>query len=551
MRMLSCKGSVAAPVFALVLALPAAAQDFKSKCEGLAAAIPAAMITQAAYSAAGPQTIGGAQIPLPEHCAIQGKLNPRKGIDGRDYAIGYEMRLPAGWNGKFLFQGGGGADGVLRPALGVHSGATPVFGLTKGYAVTSTDAGHQIGPGLIGPYLFGLDPQARFDKAQNSIPVVAHTGRAVIEKFYGRAPQRAYFTGCSNGGRQGMKAAQVYPDLFDGIIAGAPAYRVPLAAIDGIGHTKMLAAIAPKLDNGQPDLGSSLTPDDLKFVADAILSQCDAADGAKDGMVSNPAACKFDPAAIACKPGQNSACIAPAKAEAIGKMHQGTRNSKGEVLYSTWAYDPGIAVPSWGVWRIGTPRAFPPNARNVTLIPGSVAYYFSTPPNPVTDLYDYVMKYDLDRDVAKIHATNATFTQTGWQLEGAPFTDVDAFKARGGKLLFFHGIADPIFSALDTMKYVDDLKARYGGGADGFARLFLVPGMTHCSGGPSTDRFELLDALDAWVERNQAPETILATARQQPEAPFPGRTRPLCPYPKYSHYKGAGSIEDAASFECR
>ena len=534
-----------------VLAAPAAAQDFRSKCEGLTAALPAARISTAAHAAAGPQNVMGATVQLSEHCKVSGMLNPRKGIDGRDYAIGYELRLPAAWNGKFLFQGGGGMDGVVRPATGFHSGATPELGLNQGYAVVATDAGHQIGPGPLGPYLFGMDPQARLDKGYTSIPAVAHNSRAVIEAVYGRPPSRSYFAGCSNGGRQGMKATQFYPNLFDGVIAGAPAYRVPRAAIEGVGHTKMLLEIAPKMEDGKPDVGSSLTEADLKLTANAILEQCDGLDGVKDGMVSNMKACTFDPAVLACKPGQNSACLAPAKASVIARMHSGTRNAKGEAVYSAWPYDPGFAAPSWMVWRIGTPKKYPPDARNVTLIPGSIAYYFTSPPVPAQDLFEYVQKYDIDKDLPKIFDTSGLFTTPGWQLESASSTDLDDYRARGGKLLMFHGAADPIFSATDTAAYVDGLKARYGASTDAFARLFMVPGMTHCSGGPATDRFELIKALDDWVEKGQAPESILATARQQPEAPFPGRTRPLCPYPKYAHYKGQGSIEEAANFECR
>ncbi|MGP8119151.1 MAG: tannase/feruloyl esterase family alpha/beta hydrolase [Xanthobacteraceae bacterium] len=192
----------------------------------------------------------------PDHCQVTGALDPRTGIDGKPYAIGYELRLPADWNGKFVFQGGGGSDGLVRPAIGVQAtGDKPA--LTRGYVVASTDADHRDEPGPIGAYLFGLDPQARIDKGYHHIPVVTEQARILIGKLYGKPPARSYFVGCSNGGRQGMAATQRYPDLFDGIVAGAPAYRVPRAAIEAIFEVQTLAAVAPKGTDGRPDLGAA------------------------------------------------------------------------------------------------------------------------------------------------------------------------------------------------------------------------------------------------------------------------------------------------------
>jgi len=213
------------------------AQDFKAACEALSTGVSAAgHVTEATFIPAGPVALlppapAGATTPAPDHCLIRGKLNERTGIDGKPYAIGYEVRIPASWNGKFIFQGGGGVDGVLRLALGVIGSGTPQpNGLSAGYASASTDAGHLEEPGPIGPYLFGLDPQARADKGYSSIPPVATAAKALITKVQGRAPARSYFVGCSNGGRQSMVATQRYPDMFDGVIAAAPAYRVPRAA---------------------------------------------------------------------------------------------------------------------------------------------------------------------------------------------------------------------------------------------------------------------------------------------------------------------------------
>ena len=539
-------------VAASIMTQAAAAQTFKDACEAMATATSAPAIAEASFVAAGPQNFTGPpplSIDLPDHCLIRGALSPHVGIDGKDYAIGYELRLPANWNGKFIFQGGGGSDGVLRPAIGIQA-TGGVSALTKGYAIASTDAGHRDEPGLIGPYLFGLDPQARIDKGYNHIPVVTAQADAVMRKIYGKPKSRAYFVGCSNGGRQGMAATQRYPDLFDGVVAGAPAYRVPLAAIEAMAEVKALAAVAPKGADGKPDLGASLSMDDLKLVATKITETCDAADGLADGQINNIKACKFDPLVLACASGQNSACLAPEKAGVIDRIFKGARLANGNLVCSDWPYDPGIASPGWTAWKIGSPGKMPPDARNVSLVPGSVAYYFSSPPEKPTDLYDYTLSYDIDRGVRNIEATSPPFLESGWSIEGAASTDVTAFKGHGGKIIFYHGMADPIFSANDTMAYVDELAKRYGSAAD-FTRLYLVPGMNHCSGGPATDVFDAVTALDDWVEKGQAPRSITAKARDIPGVPWPGRTRPLCPYPSYAAYSGSGNIEDAASFICK
>jgi len=532
---------------------------FKAACEGLAKQTPAGAgrLTEAVFVPAGPVALPppappGASAPSPDHCLIRGKINERTGIDGKPYAVGYEVRLPATsiWNGKFIFQGGGGVDGVVRPALAtIGSGAPSPNGLSVGYAAASTDAGHQEEPGPIGAYLFGLDPQARADKGYNSIPLVNTAAKALINAVYAKAASRSYFVGCSNGGRQAMAATQRYPDMFDGVIAAAPAYRVPLAAIDGVGHVQTFMSIAPKGSDGKPDLGSALTKDELKVLADGILDVCDAADGVKDGMVQAVKACKFDPAVLACKPGQNSACLPDEKVKALAKVQAGTRNSKGEVIYSDWPYDPGMAAPGWTAWKIGSPNASPPNARNVTLIPGSIAYDFMSPPEKPADLLDWTLKFDFDRDPPKV-MKGADGFESGMEFEAAASTDLDKFKARGGKIIFTHGAADPIFSALDTIRYQEALNAKYADAAS-FSRLFLIPGMNHCAGGPATDAFDAVAALDAWVERGIAPDMIAAKARKTPDVPWPDRTRPLCAYPQVATYKGSGNIEDASSFDCK
>jgi feruloyl esterase len=266
-------------------------------------------------------------------------------------------------------------------------------------------------------------------------------------------------------------------------------------------------------------------------------------------MVQDLKACRFDPSVLTCKEGQNSACLPAAKTQGLRRLFDSTRNSKGEALYSAWPYDPGIAAPGWRAWRLGTPGVLPYNARNLTLIPGSLAYDFFSPPEKITDVLAFVRDFDFDRDPPKLARTVDGY-EPGLSFETATSVELEAFRARGGKMVFTHGGADPIFSPLDTMAYMDRLRDRFSD-ADSFARLFLVPGMNHCAGGPSTDKFDALAALDAWVEDGKAPDTILATARATPDVPWPGRTRPLCAYPKVATYKGSGSLEEAASFTCK
>jgi Tannase and feruloyl esterase len=266
--------------------------------------------------------------------------------------------------------------------------------------------------------------------------------------------------------------------------------------------------------------------------------------------VQNMAACTFDIASLACKSGQNSTCLAPEKAAALARSYAGRRNAKGELLYSNWPFDPGLAAPGWTAWRLGTPKASPPNARNMTLIPGGLAYAFMVPPEKAPDLVAFALNFDFDRDAPRV-LKGADGFESGMEFEAATKVDLDAFKARGGKILFTHGVADPIFSAIDTAAYYGQLMGRYETATPSFARLFLVPGMNHCAGGPATDAFDALAALDVWVETGKAPDKLIATARNTPDVPWPGRKRPLCPYPQVATYAGSGDIEKAESFVCR
>jgi len=529
-----------------------AAASFAATCASLLSqSIDGGSIVSAEYLPPGTVPALGTPSPVPAHCKVYAKLNERTGIDNKPYAIGMELRLPETWNRRFLFQGGGGTDGELRPAIGTLAVGDAPNALSLGFAVVSTDAGHLNESGSAGPFLFGADPRARIDYGYNHLPVVTSAARGLIERVYRRNPEHSYFVGCSNGGRQGMMASQRFPALFDGIVIGAPAYRVTDASLDALAQTQLLASIAPFAGEGRPQLGTALTNADLKTLSDGILKSCDALDGAIDGMVSHPAQCRFDPASVQCAANATSNCLLPNKVAVIAviqKMFAGAKDAHGRLVYSRWAYDPGINSPLWTMWKLGPPSAMPPQAMNTTLVAGAMSHVFRTPPHNTNDLYGFMLDANLDELRGDFRRTQAPFMESAEQIVNATSTDVSAFTARGGKLLFFHGMADGIFAPDDTVSYFDSLEREYGSEARNFARLFLIPGMGHCYGGPATDRFDALGALMNWVEAGNAPDELLAKA--SPLSSFRGRTRPLCAYPKQATYKNEGDLETASSFKC-
>ena len=505
-------------------------------CKTLAqATLPVTNITSATY--AEPSAGAGAAGPaLPAHCVVRGAIAPRVGADGKPYETRFELRLPTEWTGRFFYQGGGGNDGNVAPAIGRNTGSFNGPALARGFAVVTTDAGHQ----GAGPE-FALDPAARTDHAYAAHERTASAAKSLIARYYGRRPDRSYFVGCSGGGRQGLMFAQRYPDYFDGIVACAPAMSVSSGAtIAAAWDTATFNAIAPAGADGRPVLSRAFSSADLDLVARGVLAACDAADGVVDRMVQRVDACRFDPVVLRCAGEKEATCLSPPQVAALARAFDGPRDSAGRRLYVGQPWDPGIAAPGWRQWKLGTSISATPNAANTTLMAGALAHEFLTPPDPSFSIFDF----DFDRDPARM---------TAFSLEYDTFRDATlaAFKARGGKLLIFHGTADGIFSALESVDYYQRLSSNNGGVAPtrAWARLFLIPGMNHCSGGPATDSYDGLSAMVDWVEKGTAPERVLASALPS-NRDFPNRTRPLCPYPSYARYTGAGDIEDAAHFVC-
>lgn len=453
--------------------------------------------------------------PLPAHCRVDGVINRRKGVDGEEYGIGFALALPQpdAWNGDFMMQGGGGGNGfVAYPTGASYAGDTPA--LLRGFAVASTDTGHKAKTGPF-DFTFMRDQQAYLDFAFLANAEVAGVAKKIIARYYAKSAAYSYFVGCSTGGREGMILSQRYPTVFSGIVSGDPAMRTGRSNL-AISQWIPVAynQAAPKDAAGKPQVDKFLTDDDRKLFMDSLMQKCDAKDGVADGMIFDPLGCDFDPAALACKPGQSAGCIAPEKVEAIKKAFAGPKNSYGTPVYPGFLYDAGIATKG--------------------AVPGLLAL------GPRGLFGPYPTATEMDVDQAALHASDP--------LVEPASTNLSTFSLNGGKLIFFHGDSDPWFSALDTLDYYKSL-AENNGGADkvaAWSRIFLVPGMAHCGGGPSLDHFDMLTAVVNWVEKGAAPDSVLATGQA-----FPGRSRPLCAFPKHAQYTGSGDTQDARNFRCR
>lgn len=563
----------------LLLAASVAAYAADDKCGGLtsltSARFPNAttVIRTAVLKPPSPATTGrGATPALPEHCEVFGRMNERTGANGQRYAINFHMRLPTAWNGKFFFEGGGGSNGNIGTALGNLQGQQPTNALVLGYAVVSQDSGHDNAvnsdPKMNGGQTFGFDEQARLDFGYNSYDQVTQAAKALIGIYYGKAPERSYYVGCSEGGREAMMMSQRFPDYYDGILACSPGFKLPKAAIAEAWDSQAFAQVAKAEGltdrNGQPFMNKTYTDEDLALLAGAVLAACDKLDGLADGMIANFRACtsavvkpKLD--ALTCKGAKDAGCLTATQIAAIEKVNAGAVNSKGEALYADRPWDVGIGGKlgpaynqGWRIWKLGMFNSPADSSIDATLGSGALSAIFTTPPTPVAAggaaPVAYLLGFNFDTDAPKIYAESGTFAEPAWDFMMASSTDLSAFRKHGGKLILTHGVSDPVFSIDDDIAWLNEVNKVNKGKAADFVRLFAIPGMNHCAGGPATDRFDAFTALVDWVEKKTPPAKIVASAG--PMTPWPGRTRPLCPYPGYAKYKGAGSIEDAANFVC-
>lgn len=493
-----------------VLILCPAAQASAASCESVAAlSLPNVKVTTAvevaagAFTSPGPPARGGGPGPfakLPAFCRVAATLTPSSDSD-----IKIEVWLPvSGWNGKLQAVGNGAWTGsIAYPAL--------AEALSRGYAATSTDTGH-----VGGSASFGMGhPEKVIDFAYRSEHEMTVTAKAVINSFYSSAPKFSYWVGCSAGGRQAMKAAQMYPADFDGIIAGSP-------GLDWSGRSAQAVRIAQALQNE----ASRFTPAKAQVLHSAVVAACDTLDGLKDGLIENPSACKFDPGVLVCKGADEANCLTQAQVDTARLIYSPIVDAK------TKREIPGLAPGSELGW---TDMGWSASARAT----GLDHFRYLVFKDPTWD----VQKFNVATDVARLSEGESGAID-------ARETNLKAFFDRGGKLLQYHGWSDPQITPLNSTAYYDRVAAANGGRSKVHSsyRLFMAPGMAHCGGGEGPNDFDELAALEQWVEHGKAPDMIEASHAKDGKV---DRTRPLCPYPQVASYKGSGSVDEAANFVCK
>ncbi len=448
------------------------------------------------------------------HCLIEGSFEHRTGINGKDYALGFAIALPDAWTGRLLYQGGGGLNGTVNPPLG-ETAAGDKSALDRGFAVISSDSGHK---GQVWDGTFREDQIASLNFAGWSIEKVAALGKAIVTAYYGAPAGYSYFAGCSTGGREAMSVTERFPEIFDGVIVGAPAMRTNRSNLLLAEKAVAMNAVSPMVD-GVPDRSKVFSDQDRHLILEALLKSCDGLDGIKDGMIFNTQACRFDPSTLVCDGGKTDTCLTAAQADLVTKTFSPLIDANGFTAYPAFPYDTGIMTDTDGIpgiLRVDDERSLQ-FGNNATA-------------------------FDLPARLAEADIMQPLVNTNEW-------TDLGSFAQAGHKVLYFHGVSDPWFSANDTLDYYERMLAATSAHVPekDWSEFYLVPGMSHCGGGPaSLDRFDLLSPLVDWVENGRAPQGVIATG-----ADFPGRSRPLCPYPSYAYYAGEGDPEDAASYACR
>ena len=497
---------LAALAMAAVLAVPAEG----AICEDLAKlALPNVTVTGARQIAAGafspPAGRGGAGGPaaqvfstLPAFCRVAATAKPSSDSD-----IKIEVWLPqSGWNGKFQGVGNGGWAGVIGyPAMAAA--------VKAGYATASTDTGHV---GNTAAFALG-HPEKLVDMGYRAIHEMTVHGKAVTDAFYGSAPKLSFFNGCSLGGRQAVTEAERYPADYNGIVAGASAnynMQIHVARV-------MLGSVV----NRTPD--SLVPPEKYSAVHSAVLEACDALDGVKDGVLENPMRCRFDPKVLECKGADGPSCLTAPQVETMRLLYSPTKMGKAGMVPAL--LQPGTEL-GWATLAGPDPLGNAVEAMKYVVFKDANWDWHTF--NPATDI---------DR---ALEADSNALGLTDPNLK--PFFD------RGGKLLMYHGWQDPQVPAQNSVRYFNDVVKTTGRGVAGRSiQLYMVPGMNHCQGGPGTDTFDKMAAIEQWVAQGTAPSQISAS---HVTSGVVSRTRPLCPYGKIAHYKGTGSTDEAASFEC-
>jgi feruloyl esterase len=492
-------------------------------CESLAEQkLPDTTITTAQPIVGGSFTPPGAMNPmtnLPPFCRVAGVISPTS-----DSRILFEVWLPLEkWNGKFSGVGNGGWAGAISfGPLGDQ--------LRRGYATASTNTGHEQAPG-VNAAKFAFDkPEQLIDFAYRSHHETAVKAKALAQAFYGKPPERSYFIGCSSGGYQGLMEAQRFPTDYDGIVAGMPANN----------FTRLMAGDFDAILATFKDSTNNLPTSALGLLHRAVMAACDGADGVVDGILDDPRQCKFDPATLACQGEQApGSCLTTPQVEAAKRVYAGLKDpNTGAQLY------PGLVPGSEPFW----PHRDPANP-----FPIPIAHYkWLVFANPEWDWRTF--EFTDPADYQAFQKAEAKFAP----IMNATDPNLKAFRARGGKLLQYHGWNDQLITPLNSIDYYESVLAFFGGGqqdrsetlrdVQSFYRLFMAPGMAHCGGGTGPNAFDMQAALEQWVERGVAPERIVAARAVNGVV---DRLRPLCPYPQVATYTGKGDTNDAANFVCR
>jgi feruloyl esterase len=436
---------------------------------------------------------------LPAFCRVAATIRPSS-----DSEIKVEVWLPESWNGKFMGIGNGGWSGAI-------SYQTMTGPVARGYATASTDTGHE-GSGSDASFALG-HPEKLTDFGYRAVHEMTVKAKAIVAAYYGRAPTLSYWNGCSSGGKQGLKEAQKFPTDYDGIIAGAPANY----------WTHLVSGVIWAAQAAHKDQPGNLPSDKLKLLHNAVLNACDALDGVKDGVLEDPTRCKFDPKVLECKGGEESGCLTAPQVAAALKIYGPAVNprTKQQIF-------PGKSPGSELGWDpINGLQPFP-------IANSHFRFVVFQDPN-----WDY-RTLDFDRDVARADELDGG-------LINATDPNLRPFFSHGGKLIQYHGWNDQQISPLNSINYYQSVQKALGDKLADSYRLFMAPGMNHCRGGDGPDRFDMIKALEKWVEAGTAPDRIVASHVKDGKIE---RTRPLCPYPQVARYNGAGSTDDAANFRC-
>jgi len=488
---------------AVLAVTPASAQQ---ACETLTKlTLPGVTISLANSVPAGKFTLPSDNSPVdvPAFCRVAGAVWPE---------VKFEIWLPMEWNRKLLAVG----DGGLAGAINFRQMVEP---LEHGYATSSTDTGHE-GRGNDASWALGHTERV-IDFAHRAVHVTAQADKAIIEAFYGTRATHAYFSGCSQGGQEALMLAQRYPQDFDGIIAGDPAN---FWTHNQVSHLWAVAAT-----QGDSYIPAAKVP----AIAAAVNEACDALDGIKDGVLNDPRRCHFDPAVLLCRGSDEPTCLTAAQLEAVKKLYAGP----GEQIYPGLLPGGETGPGGWANWITGSK----PGASGHANL-GLPFFKYIVFEDPDWDFHSFKWENTpgFDNDVQFLDDKLAS-------IFNATNPDLRPFQTNGGKLIQYHGWSDPDITPLNSINYYESVVNATPGTGD-FYRLFLVPGMQHCGGGPGTAKFDMIPALEQWVEKNVAPDKIIASHVTASGAV--DRTRPLCPYPQEAQWSGTGSTDQADNFVC-